>query len=82
MSESYPVPPHELVQQWMDEFYGGPGALITTEEAFMAKRAATWGYQQCWDTYVAAATGVSAAELQQLPDWPVKNTTRYPHESI
>lgn len=51
----------------MDEFYGGPGALITSEEAFMAKRAATGGYQQCWDTYVAAATGVSAAELQQLP---------------
>ena len=63
------TPPLELVEQWMDEFYGGPGALITSEEAFMAKRAATWGYQQCWDTYVAAAaTGVSAAELQQLPD--------------
>jgi hypothetical protein len=38
------TPPPELVQQWMDEFYGGPGALITTEEVFMAKRAADWGY--------------------------------------
>jgi hypothetical protein len=40
------APPPELVQQWMDEFYGGPGALITTEEAFMAKRAAAWGYRK------------------------------------
>jgi hypothetical protein len=49
----------------MDEFYGGPGALITSEEAFMAKRAATWGYQQCWNTYVAAATGVAATSSQE-----------------
>jgi hypothetical protein len=40
------TPPLELVQEWMDEFYGGPGALITTEEAFMAKRAADWGYRK------------------------------------
>ena len=39
-------PSDELIQQWMDEFYGGTGALASTEETFMAKRAAEWGADQ------------------------------------
>lgn len=39
-------PSDELIQQWMDEFYGGTGAFASTEETFMAKRAAEWGADQ------------------------------------
>ena len=40
------APSQKLVQQWMDEFYGGPGALVSSDELYLAKEAAQWGYQK------------------------------------
>jgi len=40
------APSQKLVQQWMNEFYGGPGVLVSSDELYLAKQAAQWGYQK------------------------------------
>jgi len=38
--------PPELVQQWTDEIYGGPGAVVGSDDICLAKLAAQWGADQ------------------------------------
>jgi len=41
------IPPSELVQQWADEFYGGPGfSKVSSDDLYLATRAAQWGADQ------------------------------------
>ncbi len=45
--QQHPIAPSQkLVQQWMDKFYGGPGVLVSSDELYLAKQAAQWGYQK------------------------------------
>jgi hypothetical protein len=37
------VPPPELVQQWTDKIYGGPGVVAASDDICLAKLAAQWG---------------------------------------
>jgi hypothetical protein len=40
----HPIAPSlELVQQWTDEIYGGPGAVAASDDICLAKLAAQWG---------------------------------------
>ena len=40
------TPPPELVQQWTDEIYGGPGVVAASDDICLAKLAAQWGADQ------------------------------------
>jgi hypothetical protein len=47
------TPPPKLVQQWADEFYGGPGfSKISSDDLYLAARAAQWGADQELDACV------------------------------
>jgi len=37
------VPPPELVQQWTDKIYGGPGVVAASDDICLAKLATQWG---------------------------------------
>jgi hypothetical protein len=37
------VPPPEMVQQWNDKIYGGPGVVAASDDICLAKLAAQWG---------------------------------------
>jgi hypothetical protein len=40
----HPIAPSlELVQQWTDEIYGGPGVVAASDDICLAKLAAQWG---------------------------------------
>jgi len=44
---THPItPPPELVQQWTDEIYGGPGAVASSDDLCLAKLAAQYGADQ------------------------------------
>jgi hypothetical protein len=43
----HPITPSlELVQQWTDEIYGGPGVVAASDDICLAKLAAQWGADQ------------------------------------
>jgi len=43
----HPIAPSlELVQQWTDEIYGGPGVVAASDDICLAKLAAQWGADQ------------------------------------
>ena len=49
MTESYPVPPPELVEQWLSEHYWSSGAVSVAPGAatsHVATKAAKWGADQ------------------------------------
>ena len=47
MTDQNPItPPLELVQQWTDEIYGGPGVVAASDDICLAKLAAQWGADQ------------------------------------
>ena len=47
MTKEHPItPPPELVQQWTDEIYGGPGVVAASDDICLAKLAAQWGADQ------------------------------------
>jgi hypothetical protein len=52
------TPSPELVQQWTDEIYGGPGAVVGSDDICLAKLAAQWGADQ---------------ELEACCEWGDKN---------
>ena len=37
------TPSRELAQQWTDQIYGGPGAVVGSDDLCLAKLAAQWG---------------------------------------
>ena len=40
----HPIKPTmELVQQWTDDLYGGPGTIPSSDDLYIATRAAQWG---------------------------------------
>jgi hypothetical protein len=44
MTEQHPITPsRELAQQWTDQIYGGPGAVVGSDDLCLAKLAAQWG---------------------------------------
>ena len=44
MTDQHPIAPSlELVQQWTDEIYGGPGVVAASDDICLAKLAAQWG---------------------------------------
>ena len=44
---THPItPPPELVQQWTDEIYGGPGVVAASDDSCLAKLAVQWGADQ------------------------------------
>jgi hypothetical protein len=44
---THPItPPPELVQQWLEELYGGPVSVISPFDQRVLIAAAQWGYQQ------------------------------------
>jgi hypothetical protein len=46
-TERYPITPsRELAQQWTDQIYGGPGAVVGSDDLCLAKLAAQWGADQ------------------------------------
>ena len=47
MTQQHPIAPSpELVQQWTDEIYGGPGAVVGSDDICLAKLAAQYGADQ------------------------------------
>ena len=45
--QQHPIAPSlELVQQWTDEIYGGPGVVAASDDICLAKLAAQWGADQ------------------------------------
>jgi hypothetical protein len=47
MIDHHPITPSlELVQQWTDEIYGGPGVVAASNDICLAKLAAQWGADQ------------------------------------
>jgi hypothetical protein len=47
MTDQHPIAPSlELVQQWTDEIYGGPGVVAASDDICLAKLAAQWGADQ------------------------------------
>jgi hypothetical protein len=43
-TERHPITPsRELAQQWTDQIYGGPGAVVGSDDLCLAKLAAQWG---------------------------------------
>jgi len=57
--QQHPIAPSpELVQQWTDEIYGGPGAVVGSDDICLAKLAAQWGADQ---------------ELEACCEWGDKN---------
>jgi hypothetical protein len=75
MTEDYPtpagppVPPQELVGQWLGEAYGvaitAPGDATT----HVAAKAAAWGYQEAMAASTEPAGEVSDEELLALKSW-------------
>ena len=46
-TERHPITPsRELAQQWTDQIYGGPGAVVGSDDLCLAKLAAQWGADQ------------------------------------
>jgi hypothetical protein len=46
-NQQHPItPPPELVQQWTDQIYGGPGVVVGSNDICLAKLAAQWGADQ------------------------------------
>jgi len=46
-TERHPITPsRELAQQWTDQVYGGPGAVVGSDDLCLAKLAAQWGADQ------------------------------------
>jgi hypothetical protein len=58
VDKMHPItPPPELVEEWCSQLFGCEDKPeIAAYE--LSRWAARWGYQQCWNTYVATATGV------------------------
>jgi hypothetical protein len=47
MTNQHPITPsRELAQQWTDQIYGGPGAVVGSDDLCLAKLAAQWGADQ------------------------------------
>ena len=46
-TERHPITPsRKLAQQWTDQIYGGPGAVVGSDDLCLAKLAAQWGADQ------------------------------------
>ena len=59
MTEQHPITPsRELAQQWTDQIYGGPGAVVGSDDLCLAKLAAQWG---------------ADAELEASVSWLIEN---------
>ncbi len=59
MAEQHPITPsRELAQQWTDQIYGGPGAVVGSDDLCLAKLAAQWGADQ---------------ELEACVSWLIEN---------
>lgn len=44
MTKQHPITPsRKLAQQWTDQIYGGPGAVVGSDDLCLAKLAAQWG---------------------------------------
>jgi hypothetical protein len=47
VNNQHPITPsRELAQQWTDQIYGGPGAVVGSDDLCLAKLAAQWGADQ------------------------------------
>jgi len=40
------APPPELIRQWLLEYYGGDLGEVSSEELYITRCAAQWGYEQ------------------------------------
>jgi hypothetical protein len=67
MTEQHPITPsRELAQQWTDQIYGGPGAVVGSDDLCLAKLAAQWGadteLEACCEWFVRDWTDVETAD--------------------
>jgi len=69
-------PPPELVQQWMDGFYGEPGQFVSSDDKDLASRAAQWGADQeleaclCEVSFLGSRTLANRVRAARRPGAP------------
>jgi hypothetical protein len=83
MTESYPVPPPELVEQWLSEHYGAVSVAPGAATSHVATKAAKWGADQeleaccewvrifphyCQPTHFIGLDGHRALRLARRPE--------------
>jgi len=60
----HPIAPSlELVQQWTDEIYGGPGVVAASDDICLAKLAAQWGADQELEATLAEVSFLNSQAL-------------------
>ena len=60
----HPIAPSlELVQQWTDEIYGGPGVVAASDDICLAKLAAQWGADQELEATLAEVSFLNSRAL-------------------
>ena len=70
MTDQHPIAPSlELVQQWTDEIYGGPGVVAASDDICLAKLAAQWGYDQRGEVNEAKLRKARDQELEACCEW-------------
>jgi len=64
MTDQHPITPSlELVQQWTDEIYGGPGVIAASDDICLAKLAAQWGADQELEATLAEVSFLNSRAL-------------------
>jgi hypothetical protein len=62
--QQHPIAPSlELVQQWTDEIYGGPGVVAASDDICLAKLAAQWGADQELEATLAEVSFLNSRAL-------------------
>jgi len=62
--QQHPITPSlELVQQWTDEIYGGPGVVAASDDICLAKLAAQWGADQELEATLAEVSFLNSRAL-------------------
>jgi hypothetical protein len=62
--QQHPITPSlELVQQWTDEIYGGPGVIAASDDICLAKLAAQWGADQELEAILAEVSFLNSRAL-------------------
>ena len=62
--QQHPITPSlELVQQWTDEIYGGPGVVAASDDICLAKLAAKWGADQELEATLAEVSFLNSRAL-------------------
>ena len=64
MTDQHPITPSlELVQQWTDEIYDGPGVVAASDDICLAKLAAQWGADQELEATLAEVSFLNSRAL-------------------